>query len=204
MKKQVSYSDKNLILSLFDKGAVKFGHFKLKSGKISPIYINLRILVSHPVLLKKVAKKYLQLLDGLQFKRLAAIPYAALPITGAISLLGNIPWVYPRKEVKKYGTKKRIEGEYQKGEKVVLIDDLITTGLSKIEVIKILENEGLKVKDVVTLIDRGEGGREDLRRHHYKLHFAFVLKDILSILYAAKKINNDQLREVNQYLGIKQ
>jgi len=193
-------SDRGLILDLFKADVVKFGKFKLKSGKISPIYINLRVLVSHPLLLKKVARKYLEVLSKLRFKRLAAIPYAALPITGAISLLGNIPWIYPRKEVKSYGTKKRIEGEYKKGDKVVLIDDLITTGLSKVESIRILEDEGLKVKDIVVLIDREEGGREDLKNHHYNLHSAFTLKDILQNLYLLKKIDDNKLREVNDYL----
>ncbi len=192
--------NRKLILDLFDADVVMFGSFKLKSGKISPIYINLRVLISYPSLLKRVAKEYLKLMEGLTFKRLAAIPYAAIPITGAISLLGNIPWIYLRKEVKKYGTKKRIEGEYKKGEIVILVDDLITTGLSKVESIRILESEGLKVKDVVVLIDRDEGGKEDLKKHGYRLHPVFILRDILNTLYSFKKIDDEKLKEVNKYL----
>ncbi len=192
--------NRKLILDLFDADVVMFGSFKLKSGKISPIYINLRVLISYPSLLKRVAKEYLKLMEGLTFKRLAAIPYAAIPITGAISLLGNIPWIYLRKEMKKYGTKKRIEGKYKKGEIVILVDDLITTGLSKVESIRILESEGLKVKDVVVLIDRDEGGKEDLKKHGYRLHSVFILRDILNTLYSFKKIDDEKLKEVNKYL----
>jgi len=113
-----------LMLSLFKIGAIKFGSFKLKSGMISPVYIDLRVLVSYPKVLKQVAKAYITVLEKLKFDRMAAVPYTAIPIVSAISFYNNKPWLYTRKEVKDYGTKKSFEGEYKVGERVVLVDDM--------------------------------------------------------------------------------
>src|SRR5512142_2793635 len=99
--------------ALLEAGCIKFGSFTLKSGLNSPIYIDLRRIISYPSLLQKIGQAYLPLLKDLQFARLAGLPYAAIPIATAVSLQGNYPMIYPRKEVKTYGTKAEIEGQYQ-------------------------------------------------------------------------------------------
>src|ERR687891_772853 len=86
--------------SLLNAGCIKFGEFTLKSGLKSPIYIDLRQIISHPQLLANVAQAYLPIISNLEFSRIAGLPYAAIPIATAISLAGNYPMVYPRKEVK--------------------------------------------------------------------------------------------------------
>ena len=102
------------------------------------------------------------LLDARHFNRLAALPYAAIPVATAISLQSGWPVIYPRKEAKSYGLRAEVEGEYHAGERAVVIDDLATTGGSKFEIIDKLTEAGLQVKDVVVLIDRQSGAREAL------------------------------------------
>jgi uridine monophosphate synthetase len=164
---------------LLQAGCVKFGQFTLKSGLLSPIYLDLRMLVGFPRLLEQVARAYLPLLRSLRFDRLAALPYAALPIGAAISLYGGWPMIYPRKEVKAYGTKAEIEGVYAPGERVAVIDDLATTGGSKFEAIDKLIAAGLQVSDVIVLIDRQSGAAQALAQAGYRLHSVFTLGQLL-------------------------
>jgi uridine monophosphate synthetase len=165
--------------SLLEAGCIKFGEFTLKSGLISPIYIDLRRIISHPRLLKQVGAAYLPILRVLQFDRLAGLPYAAIPIATAISLAGDYAMIYPRKEIKQYGTKAEIEGEYHPGETIVVIDDLATTGGSKFEAIEKLTAAGMKVRDVVVLIDRQSGAKEALEQSGYQLHAVLTITELL-------------------------
>jgi uridine monophosphate synthetase len=194
-------STHHLALTLADIGCVRCGDFTLRSGQRSPIYIDLRLLISHPSVLRHVTQAYAQLLRPLAFDRLAAIPYAALPIGTAVSLELGCPLIYPRKEVKGYGTQRAVEGEFQKGERVAVLDDLITTGASKLEAIAPLEELGLQVKDVVVLIDREQGGREDLEERGYRLHAVFGLGEMLDVLAQHGRISTAQRDEVKAFLA---
>lgn len=178
-----------IINKLFDIGAVKFGEFILKSGMISPIYIDLRILVSYPKVMEKVSDLIWSVLDGLEFDLIAGIPYAALPIASAISIKRKIPMIFARKEIKDYGTKKKIEGCYQKGDRCIIIDNLITTGDSKLETIKLFESEGLVIKDFAVLIDREQGGKETLEKKGYNLHSIIPITELLNTLFKNQKIS---------------
>ena len=137
---------------------------------------------------------------GLKFDRFAAIPYAGLPIGVALALEMNRPLIYPRLEVKAHGTRRAIEGAFEPGETVLLVDDLITRGDSKLEATRPLEAAGLTVRDVLVLIDREQGGAEDLSRHGYRLHAVLTLTQVLDVLKESAYITPAQYAEVLAYL----
>ena len=185
---------------LLSAGCIKFGEFTLKSGLKSPIYIDLRQIITYPKLLEQVAATYLPVLRRLSFVRLAGLPYAAIPIATAISLAGNYPMIYPRKEVKEYGTKAQIEGEYHAGETVVVIDDLATTGGSKFEAIEKLTGAGLLVKDVVVLVDRESGATESLAKAGYTMHAVLTISEMLDHWEQTGKVVNEKIEATRIFL----
>jgi uridine monophosphate synthetase len=187
--------------SLLEAGCIKFGEFTLKSGLKSPIYIDLRQIISYPKLLAKVARAYLPLVSSLHFSRLAGLPYAAIPIATAISLAGNYPMIYPRKEVKAYGTKAQIEGEYHPGETVIVIDDLATTGGSKFEAIEKLTGAGLIVKDVVVLVDRQSGAKESLAEAGYAMHAVLTINQMLDHWEKTGKVEKGKIESTRMFLS---
>lgn len=185
---------------LLSAGCIKFGDFTLKSGLKSPIYIDIRQIISHPKLLADVAQAYLPLLSNLRFSRIAGLPYAAIPIATAISLAGNYPMIYPRKEAKTYGTKAEIEGEYHAGETVLVVDDLATTGGSKFEAIEKLTGVGLVINDVVVLVDRQSGAKESLEQAGYSMHAVLTISQLLDYWEENGKVEKDKIEETRKFL----
>jgi uridine monophosphate synthetase len=191
---------KKLADELLEAGCIKFGEFTLKSGLKSPIYIDLRRIITSPRLLEQVGTAYIPLLKKLRFDRIAGLPYAAIPIATAISLAGDYPMIYPRKEVKAYGTRAEIEGEYHAGERVVIIDDLATTGGSKFEAIEKLSGAGLVVRDVVVLVDRQSGASESLAEAGVAMHAVLTIGELLDHWEATGKAGKDKIEATRKFL----
>ncbi len=191
----------SLATGLLEAGCIKFGNFTLKSGLESPIYLDLRRLIGYPRLLAQVADAYTYILEELHFDHLAPLPYAAMPIGTAISLQTGWPMIYPRKEAKQYGTKARIEGVFQAGERAVIIDDLITTGGSKLEGIDKLASAGLTVSDVVVLIDRRSPGEDELAQRGYQLHSVLTLPQLLESYQRSGKVSSKKVADVKAFLS---
>lgn len=178
--------------ALHELGAVKFGRFKLASGIESPIYVDLRLLVSRPRLLAQAAERYARVLAPLPCDRICGVPYAALPIATAVALESNVPLIYPRKEVKEHGLGKEIEGAWQPGEHVVIIEDLITSGGSTIATAERLRAAGLIVDHAIVLIDREQGGAANLAAAGITAHAVFTLTELLDDLAVQGRIDAAQ------------
>jgi uridine monophosphate synthetase len=185
---------------LLRAGCVKLGTFTLKSGLTSPIYLDLRRLIADPRLLDDVAAAYARLLATIPHDVVAPLPYAAMPIGTAVSLRTGTPMVYPRREAKDYGTKASVEGVFEAGQVAAVLDDLATTGGSKVEGIEKLQAVGLKVTDVVVLIDRESGAREAMEAIGVRMHAVYTLTQLLDAWGAAGAITRSQADEVRAFL----
>jgi uridine monophosphate synthetase len=197
---------KELILKLAEINAIKFGEFTLKSGMKSPIYIDLRVIVSYPSVMRLIIDAFKDEIkkQKLQYDLIAGIPYTALPAASVLSLELNVPMIYARKEVKDYGTKKKIEGVYKKSQTCLVIDDLITTGGSKFETAEPFQAEGLIIKDFVVLVDREQGGKKQLEEKGYHLFAIITLHEILDTMKETRKIDDVMYAKVQEFIKANQ
>ena len=180
---------------------MQFGEFTLASGAQAPFYIDLRLLVSQPALLTQAAQFYATILADLTFDRIAGVPYAALPIGTAVSTVADVPMIYPRKEAKAHGLGKNVEGIWHEGERVVIVEDIITSGGSVITSAAQLRALGLIVEDVIVLIDREQGGVEKLAAAGIRAHSAFTLTAVLDTLVDAGELDDAKRQDVLAFIG---
>jgi len=192
---------KEIVLELYAVGGVKFGTFTLKSGITSPIYLDLRVIISYPLLLKKISAALWDKIAKLSFDLVCGVPYTALPIATCISIFHDIPMLMRRKEAKDYGTKKLIEGAFQPGQKCLIIEDIITSGTSILETVEPLQNAGLIVQDAIVVINRQQGGEDNLRNKGLFLHSLFTLSEVLNLLHSENKIDDKTLQSVREFLS---
>jgi len=187
--------------ALLSTGCFRLGEFTLKSGKKSPFYIDLRKLVSDPRAMKIAAQAYAFLASECEYDRIAGIPAAGLPLATAASIEIGKPMIWPRMPVKEHGTGNRIEGEFRAGEHILLLDDLITTGASKIEAIDILRSEGLIVQDLVVLIERGAQGRQDMISAGVNLRAFIHVKELFDVLLKNGTIDRRKYEQLLEYVA---
>jgi len=181
-------------------GALQFGAFKLTSGKISPYYIDLRIVPSFPDAFQKVCDFYVGFIKsevGIKnFERIAGIPVAGIPFASIVAYNLQRPFLYVRRGVRLHGRQRRIEGILAPGDRILLIDDLITTGLSLRKSARAIIAEGGVVTDAVVLLDREESGREKLEKSGIRLHALLNVSEIAEKLHEIGAIDEEQLKTI--------
>ncbi|HEY9741844.1 MAG TPA: bifunctional orotidine-5'-phosphate decarboxylase/orotate phosphoribosyltransferase [Coleofasciculaceae cyanobacterium] len=193
---QHPYQD--LILQLYDIGCILFGSFVQASGATFPYYIDLRKIISNPQLFHQMISAYADILQDLNFDRIAGIPYGSLPTATGLALRLNYPMIFPRKEVKAHGTRRVIEGNFQPGETVVVVDDSLISGKSVMEGAEKLKSGGLNVQDIVVFMDHEQGVKDRLRENGYRAHSVLTISEITETLYKAGRINEEQFETLAQ------
>jgi len=195
----------SLIVDLFDIGCLLFGDYVQASGAVFNYYVDLRQIISDPNLFHRVLHAYADQLEGLDFDRIAGIPYGSLPTATGLSLQLHKPLIYPRKEVKAHGARRLIEGDFDEGDRVVVVDDILITGGSVLEGIAKLESSGLVVQDVVVFIDHGgdhdRRARERLAAAGYRCHAVLDIARITRVLHGAGRLSNGQAATLGATLG---
>jgi len=200
MEKEREEMKAELCKILVKIGALKFGAFKLAGGKMSPYYIDLRIVPSFPDAFQKVCDLYVKLIKTdvgtNNFHRIAGIPTAGIPFASIVAYHLKKPFFYIRERIKLHGRGRRIEGIIMPGDRVLLIDDLITSGKSLRDAATATRAEGGVISDAAVLVDREEGGKENLAKDNIKLHYLLKVSEAADKLYQMGTITEDQLKTI--------
>ena len=195
--------EEDLILFLFDKNAIKIGNFTLSSGRKSRFYLDLRILQSYPLYFRKTISLLKTLIHsqiGLEsFDYLCSVPTSGTVFGSALSYELFKPHIYVRKDLKNYGTQKKIEGALEPNSKILFVDDVITTGQSILTAVESLSNNSV-VSGVVVLIDRQQGSQNLFDQFTLKIKSAITIHRIIDILNDNARINKNEYDRIKEEL----
>ena len=184
---------------LLRTGSLRFGVFKLASGILSPYYVDLRLIPSDPVAFRKVIDFYRTVIEvklAKDVQRLGGIPTMGIAYGAVLAFTLSKPFLYVRKETKEHGRERKIEGFLQPGDKVLVLDDVATTGKNIIEATEAIRAEGGLVEDAVVLLDRQQGAEASLRKVGVKLHAFATMKRIADKLVELRTIDETQHKEI--------
>ena len=184
--------------------ALKFGIFKLTSGKASPYYIDLRIVPSFPDAFTEICDFYAEQITakiGLKnFDRIAGVPIAGMPFASQIAYNLKKPFLYIRKGLRRHGRQRRVEGILVSGDRVLLIDDLVTTGLSLRKAAEAVRAEGGVVDKAVAFLDREEGGNEKLAKKGIQLNALLKISEVAKMLYETDAIDEESYKTITKQI----
>ncbi len=190
-------SESDLAKVLLHTKALQFGMFTLSGGKLSPYYVDLRVLPSFPDafhaaidLMVKAARH----IDGVA--KVGGIPTGGLPWASVIAYSLSKPLVYARKEAKRHGRERMVEGILAPGDNVLLIDDVITTGKNILSAAQTIRNEGGVVENALVLLDRQERGEEHLATEGIRLHSVARISTVAEQLRDMDAISPRQFEEL--------
>jgi len=183
--------------------SLRFGTFKLSSGILSPYYVDLRLIPSDPAAFKRVIAFYSSVLKTNLLKapqRLVGIPTAGIAYAAVLAFSFGKPFLYVRKESKEHVRGRRIEGVLQPGERVVVLDDVITTGKNVVEAVDAIRAEGGVIDDAVVLLDRQQGGYANLKKINVKLHAFTTIRRIADLLLERGTLDDRQHQDILQQI----
>ncbi|MFC7167369.1 orotate phosphoribosyltransferase [Halospeciosus flavus] len=167
----------DLIEALVDADAVRYGEFELSHGGTSDYYVDKYLFETDPRCLRLIAEAFAEKLDG---EKLGGVALGGVPLVAVTSVETDTPYVIARKKAKEYGTGNRIEGRLDEGEEVVVIEDIATTGQSAVDAAQAIEEAGAVVNRVLVVVDREEGGAENLEAHGYELDSLVTAEELLA------------------------
>ena len=196
---------KEFVTFLHQKGIIKFGDFTLASGKSSSYYVDLRLVPSYPhefrMMVKYLENQITEEIGLENFESIVSVPTGGLIIGSALAIETVKPLIYVRSKPKDYGTSKSVEGKIHDGMKVVMIDDVATTGGSVVNAIKSLTEVNVPVKDAYVIVDRMEGANEALSQLGVKMHSILNILQIAEVLYEQKMIDVEILDKVKMQIS---
>lgn len=174
--------------------------FTLTSGNRSPIYIDCRKIIAYPRLFKRIVECFEALADQLEFDVVAGGVTAGVPFAAWLAWTLDKPLAYIRPNRKGFGSKRAVEGVIEDGNRVLLVEDLITDGGSKLSFIDSIRKNGAEITDCLVVFDREQGGVETLASAGVKLHSLFTLSGVLGYGAERGRISESDAREVGEYL----
>jgi uridine monophosphate synthetase len=191
--------------ALHNSGCLKFGSFRIKSGASSPYYVDLACLLSSPKDLCTVtniaADEIERIAHSVRIDKLASIELKGALLLASIGCRTGLPCIVVRKEKKTYGATGRIAGaDVARGEHILFFDDVVSEGLSKLEGIKPLEQLGAKVENIMVVVDREQGGRENLENAGYRVHALASISELVNSLFQRKHVSKEQAEAVLNYI----
>ncbi len=195
---------KQVGILLIKNDAIKFGDYILASGKRSPYYIDLRLTISSPITMDWIANSLTRIVINEigkdKIDKILGVPTAGVPFATMVSQKLGIPLIYYRQARKEHGVRKKIEGTLDRNDRVLIVDDLITTGESVIEAAEVVRDQGGVVNELVVLLDREQGGRERLRASRIEAHVLFKISDAMDWLHSVGLISDKIHETVKEYI----
>jgi orotate phosphoribosyltransferase len=195
---------KQVGILLIKNNAIKFGDYTLASGKKSPYYIDLRQTISSPITMDWIGNALTRIILNEigkdKIDRILGVPTAGVPFATVVSQKLGLPLIYYRQARKEHGVRKKVEGILERNDRVLVIDDLITTGESVIEGAEVVRDQGGIVNELVVLLDREQGGKERLRKSRIEPHVLFKISDAMEWLNRVGLIEDQMYGILKEYI----
>jgi orotate phosphoribosyltransferase len=195
---------KQVGILLIKNNAIKFGDYILASGKKSPYYIDLRQTISSPITMDWIANALTRIIVNEigkeKIDKILGVPTAGIPFATVVSQKLGLPLIYYRQARKEHGVRKKVEGILERNDRVLIVDDLITTGESVIEGSEVVRDQGGVVNELVVLLDREQGGQENLRASRIEPHVLFKISDAMAWLHSVGLMEDDIFETIKNYI----